>query len=228
MNYKKSSRTLVAVAGVAVLLMGARAMYLEAMPNIRGGSTALSRVASMPDGGAPIGLTVLTHHQALLDCEQTLRSSLSLEMKYLPVDKRDDLPKICADMASNIVNSNPADSFAWFVGAAAAAARSDDAKLNADLARSWLTGPNEGWLASMRLEMAENNLAKLDDNNLALHRQDMRLVAGTYIYMSAVARRFVLDDDFRQRMTAELKTMTATDQAHFLSAVRAALNASGR
>lgn len=228
MNTKMAGSALVAIAGAAVLLMGARTMYLEATPNMRGGSTAISRIANMADGSAPIGLTLLTQHHALLDCEQTLRSSVSLEIQYLSPDQRERLPKTCAQMARNIVARSPADSFAWFVSAAAAAAMSDPLALNADLERSQVTGPNEGWLASMRLELAENNLASLNASTLATHQQDMRIVAATGGYISSVARRFVLDEDFRQRMSAALENMTAKDQARFLSAVRAALNSPGR
>src|SRR5690606_33940252 len=152
-------------------------MYREAAPNLRGGATAIGRVAAMPDGSASVGLTLLSQHTALLDCEQTLRSAQSLEMRYLTEDRRQRLTDICADMAGNILARSPADSFAWLVAALAAAQRGDNDAFNQAFIRSYDNGRHEGWLANMRVTAAESHLEALLPAAMALHEQDIKLVA---------------------------------------------------
>ena len=228
MNQYRSSFLLVAFAGLATALMGAWTMYQEIMPNLRGGTSPVTRIAAMPDGAAPIGLTLLSRHQALLDCDTTLRSAHALEMQYLAADDQRRLPAICADMASRIVAQGPADSFAWYIRAAAAAALDDSATFNTALNRSQLTGPHEGWIADMRVGLAENNLTRLDSQAMAQHNLDLQLVASTNRYRWRTVGRFVRDAAFRERMTAQLDALEPTAQRRFLASVRRILTASGR
>ncbi|MGV8955669.1 MAG: hypothetical protein ACOH2M_31540 [Cypionkella sp.] len=228
MKQQQNSILLVGLAGLTIALMGAWTMYQEVMPNLRGGSSAITRVASMPAGDAPIGLTVLSQRQALLDCEKTLRLAHGFEMRYLSAGQQLRLPGICAEMASGVVARSPADSLAWFIRAAAATAMNDSELFNTALSRSQLAGPHEGWIAVMRVELAEHNFAQLDSHALAQHSLDLQLVAASNRYRWGTARRFVRDADFRERMTEELETVDPTVQRSFLSAVRRILTSNGQ
>jgi hypothetical protein len=225
---KYTGQWTVAVAGLAILVMGTWTMYVEAMPNFRGGTTAIARLATVPSGKEPIGLTILSQHRALLDCEQFFRSSRSLEMQYLPQSTRDQLPTVCGQLATSVLGRAPIDSFAWLIRAAASAEEGEEPGFNTALRSSQLSGPNEGWLASMRLEVGEANWSLLSADTLIGHERDMQVAASAYIYAPVVARRYVSDTAFRARMNKVLETMQPASQRRFLTIVRATLTASGR
>nr|WP_295884931.1 hypothetical protein [uncultured Devosia sp.] len=215
------------IAGVLAALLGFWVMYQEAAPNVRGGATAIARVANMPDGEAPIGLTLLSQHRALLDCEQVLRSGQALEMQFLSVADQQRLIDVCRDMASDLTELNPSDSFAWLVLASAAASRGDTPGFNSALLQSQATGPNEGWIASLRVTASERNYAMLSAEALSRHNEDIELVAGGP-YAPSVARLYISSVQFRTRMDELLKRMAPVHQRTFLDAVRSVLSKSGR
>ena len=222
-----STRWPLAAAGVLTALLGFWTMYLEAAPNLRGGSTAIARVASMPDGQAPIGLTVLSQHRALLDCEQVLRSGRALEMQFLPEAEQQRLIDVCRDMADDVAGRNPSDSFAWLVLASAAAAGGDAPGFNIALQQSHATGPNEGWIASMRVATSERYSALMSAEATDRHDEDIKLVAGGQ-YAPTVARLYLASAQFRTRMGALLEGMAPADQRTFLDTVQNVLSDSGR
>ena len=218
----------IALVSVTVFLMGGWTMYLEAAPNLRGGTTAISRLSAMPNGEAPIGLTVLSQHRALLDCEELFRSVRAIEMQYLSPAEREQLVAICGEMADVTLAKSPVDSFAWLIRAGASAAQGDNSGFNAALQNSQSSGPNEGWLANMRVEAGEANLASLSEETFTGHERDMQVAASIHTYASGMARRYVSDEGFRIRMTKVLEIMRPQEQRRFLSAIRAALTKSGR
>ena len=226
MNQRNTGQWPIALVGLAVLLMGGWTMYQEATPNLRGGTSAIERLLTMPDGEAPIGLTILSQHRALLDCEEVFRSERAIEMQYLQPVEREQLVISCGQMADAILAKSPTDSFAWLVRAAAHAAQDDNPGFNVALRNSQLSGPNEGWLANMRVQVAEANLTALTEETLIGHEHDMQVAAT--VYSPTLARRYVSDEDFRIRMTKVLETMQPQDQRRFLAAIRAALTTSGR
>lgn len=223
-----SAKWLLAAGGALTALLGGWVMYQEAMPNLRGGDTAIQRIMAMPDSGAPIGLTTLSQRHTLLDCEQVSRSSAAIEMQYLTLEERQRVEQYCADIAANIATRTPADALAWVTLAGASAASGKSEAFNTALIRSTLTGPNELPIASMRTQQAERNLAMLSPEATILHEQDLALLAGNYDQAPKLAMRYVGDAGFRERMDTILETMPPQDQQMFIFAVRSILTASGR
>lgn len=228
MNQIIDGRWPIALAGLAVLLLGGWTMYQEVSPNLRGGTTAIGRVLAMPDGNAPIGLALMSQHRALLDCELIMRSERSLEMQYLQADERQRAVDNCGQMAGNILARSPANSFAWLVKAATAIGQGNVTEFNDALLRSYLTGPNEGWIASLRLRMAEAHIDELTGEARDRHDLDLALVASDALLAAPLARQYLTSGPLRGRMKEVLETMPPADQQQFLRAVQTALTASGR
>lgn len=223
----KSSLPLL-VAAVAATLTGAWTMYQEAQPNLRGGNTAVTRLAGLPETGAAVGLSTLTQRQALLDCELVLRSNRAIALQYVDAEQRDRLPAICLGIADQITAASPANALAWLVGAVGEIAAGDAAEFNARLMKSYLTSPRELWLARMRTRIAEAHHGSLLPDLVPHHDADIMLVAASPGHNTDLALKYLRDGSFRTRMSTLLETMAPAGQQSFLHAVRGILAASGR
>jgi hypothetical protein len=221
-------RGLLFVCGLLVTLLGGWTAYQEAAPNFRGGATPIERLMAMPDGKAPAGLTLRSQRSALLDCEVALRSYQSIQMQFQTQEAQQHIANVCAELGARLSASNPSDPLAWLVVAAAAAHGNDLAKFNLGLERSQIVAPNEGWIASLRVDWAGKYAEALSPAASAGYDHDLANVAASYSAYWMLAGRYVDEPAFRQRMTTVLQTMPPESQAHFLGGVKSVLAASNR
>lgn len=228
MTSDTGERWLITLAGIATLCLGVWVGFQESAQNFRGGSTPIMQLLSMPDGNAPIGLSILSQRNPLMDCEVALRSDQSLELAYLSPEEATRIVPLCSDIAAQVTSRTPAMSLAWLVAAAAAARSGDMQSFNDDLVRSQITAPNEQWLARLRLRQADANLAQLGPEAVTGYEGDLRVLAFDPVEIWVLVRRYIADQQFRPYMQAALETMPSAIQAQFLQNVSQMLSSEGR
>ena len=153
----------------------------------------------------------------LTDCHQALNSTRNL---VRPRNETAGLTSACETVAERAIGSLPTHSFAWLVAAEARAATGNIAGVNAALALSRNTGPNEGWIADFRVALAETYLDRLDAGNRAGHDRDIKLLVASTDRIRLVGQRYMRDPDFRKRVTDIVATMPADHQRRFLTVIR--------
>ena len=128
----------------------------------------------------------------------------------------------CAELADNIVKTMPSHAHAWLVKAWAGAALFDGRSLNDGLQQSQLTGPNELWIAKMRIDLAERHLRSLDPRSQADIRTDIVMMAGNQDGSFALAQRYRENPDFRARVVPVIETLPNETQSRFIENIKMA------
>jgi hypothetical protein len=131
----------------------------------------------------------------------------------------------CAGRAADFAESAPTAGYAWYVAAQLAADRHDQTAFADDLGRAYATAPTEQWLAERRVALAETHLAELTPDLLASHQRDLALLVQSARGVAAIARRYVAEPDFRNRIAAIVATLPNADQARFVATIRAQIAA---
>lgn len=205
--------------GLATAATGAWAMNRELQPFFAG-QTGLDRVIGMTDPDTLAGLAVLSQNQALLDCADALVGLNSLRARYLSDAERQSLAPHCTTLADSVASGSPSNSYAWQVGAMAAAQQQDWDGMNARLSLSQRTGKTEQWIAELRVALAETNYAQLNAATIAGNDSDLRMLVLSDRGIRAIAFRYVDDAGFRERITDIVETLPTENQQRFISAVR--------
>lgn len=205
--------------GLATAATGAWAMNREIQPFFVG-PTSLDRIIKMVDPSTVSGLAVSSQNEALLDCADTLKALNSLVIMYRSDEERATLVPHCLELADAIAANSPSNTYAWQVGAMAAAHQEDWPGMNERLSLSQRTGKTEQWVAELRVNLAESNYGQLDAATKAGNDSDLRMLVASDRGIRAIAFRYVDDADFRERITNIVETLPAETQQRFVSAVR--------
>lgn len=206
---------------LCVALLGGWTVYEESADVVgEPGLSSIARVVSTLGNQEIGGIWTVTQQRALMNCERTLQTRQSLEMRYLPEDVQQALPLHCERTAFSATAAYPTNSYAWSVGALAAAEQQDWTTMNDALVRSQLTGPTEYWIGVLRVAIAQDNYGKLDEVARHAADQDLKLLLVSIPGIRSVSARYINDDEFRERLEAVLKTMPAETQRRFVNIVR--------
>ena len=211
-----ASAVLAAVAGAVALA--------EAEPFLNAGVDDKTRRAALLNHELKPASSFLTHKIVLDDCYLVLVSVLHA---VSPAASRAALAERCRMLATQSVDAAPSNGYAWHGLAMAAADLGDLAALNRGLVRSQATAPNERWLASLRVALAEAHLGELDRETTAAHEADLRLMAQSVTGRADLARRHVGDPAFAVRITALVEQLPEVVQSQFVQSVRNAAAAQG-
>ncbi len=148
-----------------------------------------------------------------------LRAASSASGRLLVPPDRAALLTPCLARAETIATSAP-DSFGWAVLAYLRRQTGDTAGFNTAMLRSYQSGANEGWVAALRLRLAETNWLLLTAEARRLHRQDLVLLLQSPQARGALARRYLVSPGFRARVSAALAAVPIQKQQEFLSILR--------
>ena len=184
------------------------------------GLTSVQRLDQKPVELTIPGLSLHTRQQALMDCAYTVQRLGSLEMRYQTDAFRSDLPDRCHKLALAAVSTMPTYSYGWLVAAMSAAASADWADVNDHLYRSQLTGRESQWIAEMRVTLAESHRAQLDERTRIGNDRDLQLLVRSQRGVGTIARRYISDPAFRDRITAIVETMPDDVQLRFVGSLR--------
>lgn len=193
----------------------------SALPG-RGEIALLGQFGPASGQGIPIGLSSLTNKNGLDLCVYALRFPNSLEMRYLPDQVRDQIPSICDSIARAATASTPTSSYAWAMGAMAAARMDNWPEFNRRVALSQTTGATERWVASLRAEIAFSVFDHLDDTGIAANRSDIALLLQSVQGGHDLADQYLARPQVRQHIETVVEGMPEVNQRRFVSVVQAA------
>lgn len=202
---------------------GATAINLESGPFLSTGITPIQRTLALNPASTSIGLSYDVAAAVLGDCATALGQSGSLEMRFQGEDGRRRVAETCLQLSSYATAAMPASSYAWFVRAHSSLAAGKLGDFNADLIRSQLTGASEQWIADLRVELAETNFDLLSPEALAAHERDLRLLVSSSVGLRNLARRYVAQVDFRERIADIVESMPEASQRRFINNLQAAI-----
>lgn len=204
---------------------GAAVAYVEANAYLSAGILPRERFEALAAGEFDNGLSSASHTLVLRNCYEALTSALS---RIQPTARQEAVATNCLVAADRITSEEPANSFGWYIAALAASENGDLKSMTERLGMSQSSGPSEQWIMEPRVDLAENHLAALSPEVLAGHNRDLTLLAQSQRGVSSIARRYVRQEDFRERITAIVEKLPGRQQERFLSYVRdAAGQASG-
>lgn len=207
--------TLFAVAAIVLsgLMMRAEIASLSSL----GGSdhdriNALQREPDIPP-------SIRSQYAILSSCDGLIGSVLVLTR---PPAEQDSFLQACAAWAAAILRVSPANAFAAAVAAESWGGLKNGARFNEDLILAQRMAPNEGWLAALRVAIAERYIEMANATVLDAESADIALLASSYKGVEAIARRFVTTPAFRDRVTSAVETLPPDVQRRFLQSIRRA------
>lgn len=223
--HRRVSRSYLAYVGAcgcaALAVVSTYVLVLEVRPYFISGLDSVAKVRALVELDMTPGPSNFSQRLVLDDCFAAARSLL---VRAAPSATRDRLLAHCARVAARITESAPTQSYAWFVGAAVAAEAGDDAGLGAGLVQSRATAPNEGWLATARVDLASANFGRLSGDALAAEAGDLAVAVAALPVKRSIVARYVESGAFRGRVDAALASVSPEAQARFIAAVRDALH----
>ena len=154
------------------------------------GGDRMDRALALASKETGPGLAVATRRASLLDCGTALTDGAGFDT-LLPANQASILTG-CAELARDVAVANPTQSYAYFTAAAVAARNGDWPVVSEQLQLSYLTAPDEQWLAEWRVNLVEDHRDNLDPAILSLHERDLRVMAASWA--GAPARRDVTGD----------------------------------
>lgn len=209
----------------ALFWLGAAPLaYVELRPFLTGGQTREARFEIIVTGGERPGISSYAQRLTLDNCLEAINSIYG---RAQPTLRRQKALTSCGDLSAQIVAASPANAFAWFIGALVAAGEGNVAAMNDRLVHSRQTSPNEQWIAELRVELAESWLDDLDASNKEGHELDLKLMTESYRGAQSVARRYINDVQFRERIVVLVETLPEDTQLRFVQNVRRAAREMG-
>lgn len=205
--------------GAGLALAGVSFGYQEFRAFSTGSPSIADRPLALSEEAIPNAPSVLGQRNLMQQCDASLRSRFS---RRLPEEPRQRLQTNCLELADQVSAEAPSSTFAWYVGALAAAQLGDMSGFNSRHYRSQVAGPWEQWAAERRVDLAEDYFSDLDPQVLERHLGDLTLLAQSNRGVRSIASRYVSDPDFRERITLIVETLPQDIQQRFLSNVQRA------
>lgn len=173
--------------------------------------------AEMVSYGSTFGPSSFSKYLTLRDCHTALRA--------IPVAQRSSAEnqafiRRCRDDAAIVVRTMPVNGFAWITKGLFEAALGEFEAFNRSFEVAQTVAPNEQWLAEWRMNGSETYLDKLTPTALAAHERDLTLLASSRAGTLTLARRYLADPGFRERVTAIVEKLPQERQRAFLRNIR--------
>ena len=189
------------------------------------GFSAKADISMLNHGELPSLALSTSSDTALLD--GCLTAVSSVEGRLLPWARRGNLLAQCLQISKAITASSRYDAYGWFAQAYFARETGDFDGMNAALERSYQTGPNEQWLAALRVRLAEQNFGYLDGSAKLGHGADLALMVQSPSGGEAIALRYIRDANFRERIKTLVEVLPERQQQAFISTLRGITRNSG-
>lgn len=211
------------VASALLVLGGAQAAYQELRVYFAGDEAA-DRFDALAADTYEAGPSPSSIRMVLDNCQRSISGVYGLMRS---ADERRPVLEACLRHADAAAARNASFSYAWYVGALSAARLGDVVGFNIRLLQSHITAPYEHWLAMLRASLVEGHFGSTAAHLLPRHTSDLRLLVGSQTGILWVARRYVEDPGFRERIADVVEGMTETDQARFVASLRSLAGQAG-
>jgi hypothetical protein len=212
------------LVSLTLLSGGAYAAYGEVRSYFSSGATPQERFAALAAGTQVAGPSIASARLLLDNCSEAMEGVYGT---LQPKARRDAVAATCLAQADAITDVMPSFSYAWYIGAAAARATGDDIGFADRLREAQRTGPNEQWIAELRVTLAENNIDLLPEDVRRLNDADLALLVISDRGIASIADRYVQNPAFRKRITAIVEQLSEDEQARFVTKVEAAAGRAG-
>jgi len=207
------------VFSAILFVLSAIALVYEVAPFSLQNASALARFTTLERGGETRALSTYSQWFLLNDCLEAIAGPVGMAQ---PSGRRVSMLKNCQSLAEKAANSNPTFALAWYIAAYASAELKQYDLFNFQLAAAQKTAPNEQWLATLRVALAEDNLDRLDTEARAGNDADLKLLVQSRLGVASIASRYVAQTNFRERITLIVETLSNEEQRRFVNYVRAA------
>lgn len=184
------------------------------------GDTSIQRIAAIATADIGIPVTSPESTRLLLDCLAVAERRQSLTMRFQPPEMQDAIHQTCHDLAQTLSLRRPTSALVWFARASLAASDKDWDTFTLALGHSYETGASVQWIAERRAALAEDNLARLDTDLLERHHDDLELLVRSPRGIATIARRYLTNPEFRERIAAIVETLPDQTQIDFLRMIR--------
>lgn len=208
-----STALVLSVAGAA---FGAYAVAREAIVLDRHPQNSIEEFDRIASGRAQVALSGYAKRYTLESCHYGLTAQLSL---VRPAEEIGRLATACRTYAQSVAATMPTNSFAWLVLAVADRALGDMPAMNRALEMSQRAGPNEQWIAEIRVALGEDNIDRLTDRARAGHDHDLVTLANSPRGVRTIAGRYVANEAFRNRITEIVSKQPVEAQRRFIRSV---------
>ena len=215
----KSLHRLALVMSLALCGGGTFAAYSEARSYVSSGLTPAESFAALAADEQVPGLSVTSTRLVLDNCYDAITAIYG---RVQPSTKRDAVASNCLRQADAVIQAMPSHSFAWFVGALAALQLDSRGGFTDRLRQSQLTGPNEQWIAELRVGLAEDNFGMLPSDVRELNDRDLGLLVVSDRGIASIAQRYISNPAFRERITVIVEQLPERDQQRFVSTIETA------
>ncbi len=212
------------MVGIGLLGLAGSCLYRESAPYGVLGGDDVSKWGALRNVVPETGLSIVAN-QFVLD--QCLAASTSLFGRTRASTDRASVLDHCMTAAKQSSNEMPASSYAWLIYGLTAGQLGRAAEFNDGIQRSWETGANEQWLAELRVGQTEENFSVAIEPTKAVERHDLAMLVVSQRGIASIAKRYVSDPGFRDRVVAIVETLPTPDQQRFVSAVKQAALSSG-
>ena len=176
------------------------------------------RFAGLESGTIPTALSIESNRAAMLACLNAMEGLYAMAQ---PTDRRTSVAKSCDQSAEAVLKREPTSGLAWLVRAASAAITEDWAAFATRLDQSRAVTPSEQWLAEARLQLMRQMAGRAHVAEEG-PMQDIRILASTRSGRTALAKRYVNDEDFGEMLVRAVETLDNATKREMLTAIRSA------
>lgn len=184
-----------------------------------GDQSSVSVASSIANGDVRPGFSHYGQKRLMAACMQGMTGMWAV---LATSEQRVSHARNCLGLALSYTSHTYLEPLTWAVAARASFVLGDDEGMNQYLDYSWHAGRYEQWVAGLRVPLAEEARAVLNEPNKANQESDMALMVMSRSGIAAIADRYWSDLDFRQRITEVVEKLPEADQRRFVSSVRRA------
>lgn len=215
----KRSITWIAIGllGFATFALSGVTLWAEQSHLLASGASVEERADAFVSGQRQVGFATITQRWFVIDCRNT---TIMAYRSAMPTEKRREVAESCLRGAQEITSSTPASSFAWVGAAHASVALQDWDGMSRYLANSYSSGPQEGWIARYRVELAQDNWSRVSGPYRDQSKQDLALLANNMSsYATFLAQMYVRHPAAREALTEVVEQLPTQEQRRFLGSV---------
>ena len=206
------------IFSLALVGLAGREAYREALPYFVAGPSFDSRFAALASGKLTPANSIWSQNMYLNDCLDVLDS---LFARVQPTSNQHAFFSQCRDAALTLTAQSPTYGEAWIVVAATSVALGDFERFRQALRAAHLAAPSVHWQADRRQTLAARHLDQIDGHGLADLDSDFRTLLNSGTGTAALAARYSVTPELRERITATVETAPPDLQRRFLAAVKA-------
>lgn len=163
-----------------------------------------------------VGLSMSSNRAMLDSC---LAAITSVYGRMRGNEERLQVAGNCGRFAEASVAAMPSNAYAAYMASLAAAQATEKSTYEKYWLLSATTAPSEQWIAGLRVGLLEDNLPLATPELFDAERRDLAVLAMSRMGIGSIAKRYVAQRDFRERVVSVVEQLPPTDQSRFLAAV---------